>query len=66
MWPQCVVLPAPAISQELILGSRREQFWFEDLVPEACVERFCKAVLPSGSRLDVGRACGVTCLGPVP
>ena len=66
MWPKRVVLPAPAISQELSLGSCGEQLGVEELIPEASAERFCKAVLPWGSRLDVGRAGGVAGLAPVP
>jgi hypothetical protein len=66
MRPECVVLPAPAISQELSLGSRGEQLGVEELIPEASVERFYKAVLPWGSWLDVGRAGGVAGLSPIP
>ena len=66
MWPECVVLSAPAISQELSLRSRGEQLGVEKLIPEAYVERFCKAVLPWGSRLDVGLAGGVAGFAPVP
>ena len=58
-------IPAPAISQELSLGSCGEQLGVAELIPESSVERFCKAVLRWGSRLDVGRATGVTCLAPV-
>jgi len=66
MWPERVVLPAPAISQELSLGSCHEQLGVEELIPEPSVERFRKAVLPWGSRLDVGGAGGVAGLTPVP
>ena len=66
MWPERVVLPAPAISQELSLWSRGEQLGVEELIPEASVERLRKAVLPWGSWLDVGRASGVAGLAPVP
>ena len=66
MWPERVVLPAPAISQELSLGSRCKQLGIEELVPESPVERLRKAVLPRGSRLDVGRTGGVAGLAPVP
>jgi hypothetical protein len=66
MGPKRVVLPAPAISQELSLGSRGEQLGVEELIPEPTVERFRKAVLPRRSRLDVGRAGGVAGIGPVP
>ncbi len=66
MWPECVVLSPPAISQELNLWSRGEKLGVEDLIPQASVERFCKAVLRWGSRLDVGRAGGVAGIAPVP
>ncbi len=66
MWPERVVLPSPAIGEELSLGSRGEQLGVEELIPEPSVERFRKAVLPRGSRLDVGRAGGVAGLAPVP
>jgi len=46
MWPERVVLPAPAISQELGPGSCGEQLGVEELIPEPSVERFGKAVLP--------------------
>jgi len=46
MWPERVVLPAPAIGEELGLGSRGEQLSVEELVPEPPVERLGKAVLP--------------------
>ena len=63
-WPERVVLPAPAISQELGLGSSSEQLGVEEIIPEPSVERFLKAVLPWGSRLDVGGAGAG--LAPVP
>jgi len=66
MWHERVLLPAPAISQELSLGSCGEQLGVEELIPEPSVERFRKAVLPWGSRFDVGRASGVAGLAPVP
>ena len=66
MRPECVVLPAPAISQELSLRRRGEKLGVEELVPEPSVERLGKAVLPWGSRLDVGGAGGVAGLAPVP
>jgi len=66
MWPERVVLPAPAISQALGLGSCGEQLGVEKLILEPSAERFRKAVLPWGSRLDVGSAGGVAGLAPVP
>jgi len=66
MWPERVVLPAPAISQALGLGCCGEQLGVEKLILEPSVERFCKAVLPWRSRCDVGGAGGVAGLTPVP
>jgi len=66
MWPERVVLPAPAIIQELGLGCCAEQLGVEELIPEPSVERFRKAVLPWGSRFDVGRVGGVADLAPIP
>ncbi len=66
MRPECVVLPAPAISQELSLECRGEQLGVEELIPEPAVERLGKAVLPWRSGLDVGRAGGGAGLAPVP
>ena len=63
MCPERVVLPAPAISQTLSLGSRGEQLGVEELIPEASIERFRKTVLPRKSRLDGGRCRAV---GPAP
>jgi len=37
MWRESVVLPAPAISQELGLGSCGEQLGVEKLIPEPAV-----------------------------
>ena len=65
MRPERVVLPAPAISQELSLWSRGEQLGVEELIPEPPVERLSKAVLPRGSGLDVGRSGGGAGLAPV-
>jgi hypothetical protein len=66
MRPECVVLPAPAISQELILWSRGAQLDVEEFNPEAPVERFRNAVLPRRTGLDVGRSGGGAGLAPVP
>jgi len=66
MRPERVVLPAPAISQELSFWSRGEQLGVEELIPEPSVERLGKAVLPWGSRRDVGRAGGGAGFTPVP
>jgi hypothetical protein len=65
MRPECVVLPAPVICQQLSLGSRGEQLGVEELIPEPAVERLGKAVLPRLSGLDVGRAGGGAGLAPV-
>lgn len=43
------VLPAPAISQQLGLGSRGEQLGIEKLIPRSSIERFNKPVRPWGS-----------------
>jgi hypothetical protein len=66
MWPERVVLQAPAISQELSLGSHGEQLGVEELIPEAAIERFRESVLPGRSRRDLGRAGGCAGLAPVP
>jgi len=66
MWPECVVLPVPAISQELGLGCCGEQLGVVELIPEPSVERFCKAVFPWRSRFYVASAGGVAGLTPVP
>ncbi len=66
MWPERVVLPAPAIGQDLRLGSCGEQLGVEELIPEAAVKGFRESVLPWGSRRDVGRAGGGAGLAPVP
>ena len=66
MRPKCVVLPAPAIGEQLCLGSSGEQLDVEEFIPESSVERFCKADLPWRSRLDVGGAGGVAGLAPIP
>jgi hypothetical protein len=66
MRPGRVVLPAPAISQELSLWSRGEQLGVEELIPEPPVERLGKAVLPRGSGLDVSSFDGGAGLAPVP
>ncbi len=48
MWPEVVVLPAPAVGQALSLSHRgeQEQLSVEELIPEPAVERLGKAVLP--------------------
>jgi len=63
--PEGVVLPAPAVGQALSLGHRGEQLGVEEFVPEPAVEGFGKAVLPRGTRLDVGRG-GAAALAPAP
>jgi hypothetical protein len=59
MRPECVVLPAQAISQELGLWSHGEKLGVEEFIAEPSVKRFRKAVLPRGSWLEVGRAGGI-------
>ncbi len=66
MWPESVVLPAPAIGQNLCLWGCGEQLGVEELIPEAAVERLGKAVLPRRSWLDVGRGGGAAGLAPAP
>ena len=53
------------LNQELSLGSCGEQLGVEELIPEASVERFFKAVFPWGARLDVRRAGGAPGFGQV-
>jgi hypothetical protein len=64
--PDCVVLPAPAIGQDLRLWSCGEQLGVEELIPEAAVEGFRESVLPWGSRRDVGCDGGGAGLASVP
>ena len=66
MRPECVVLPAPVLGQDLRLGSGGEQLGVEELIPEAAVKGFRESVLPWGSRGDIGRAGGGAGLAPVP
>jgi len=54
------------IRQDLRFRSRGDKFDVEDLIAEAAVERLGKAVLPGGSRRDVGRVGGGAGLTPVP
>lgn len=46
MWPERVVLPAPAISQGLNHGHRGKQFGVEELVLEPAIKRLGKTDLP--------------------
>ena len=55
--PEGVVLLAPAVGEALSLSHRGKQLGVQGFVPEPAVERFGKAVLPRGTRLDVGRGC---------
>ena len=66
MRPECVVLPAPTIGQDLRLRSGGKQLSVEELIPEPAIERFRESVLPGGSRRDVRRAGGGAGLTPVP
>ena len=66
MWPEGVVLPTPAIGEELSFWSCSEQLRVLELIPEASVERFREAFLPRGSGFDVGRAGCVAGITPVP
>jgi hypothetical protein len=65
MRPECVVLTAPAISQELSLSSRGEQFGVEEFIPAPATERLDEAVLLWRTGLDVGRAGGGAGYAPV-
>ena len=56
MWPEVVVLPAPAVGQSLSLSHRGKQLGVEEFIPEPAVERLGKAVLPRCSWFDVGGA----------
>ncbi len=49
MWPEDVVLQAPAIGQALGLSHRGEQLGVEEFIPDAAVERLGKPVLPWGA-----------------
>jgi hypothetical protein len=64
--PESVGFPAPAIGQDLSLWGCCEQRGIEELIPESSIERLGEAVLPQGSRLDVGRGGGAAGLAPVP
>ena len=66
MWPERVVLPAPAISQDLYLRSGGKQLSVDELIPEPAIERFRDSFLPGGSRRYVGRAGGGADLALVP
>jgi hypothetical protein len=54
-----------AIGLELSLRRRGEKLDIEELISGAPVERLGKALLPRGSRLDIGRAGGSAGLAPV-
>ena len=53
-----IALETPEIGQALGFRQRGEHLGVQEFIPEASVERFCKAVLPWGSWLDIGRAGG--------
>ncbi len=46
MWPEGVVLLAPAIGEALGLSHRGEQLGVEEFILEPAIERLGKAVLP--------------------
>ncbi len=60
-----VVLPSPALSQDPGLRSRGEQLGVEDLITEPSLATLGNAVLPRGSRIDIGHAGGVAGITPV-
>ena len=65
MWPEGVVLPAPAIGQALSLSHPGEQLSVEQLIPEPADERLGKAVLSRRAWLDLGSG-GAAAFAPAP
>ena len=59
MGPECVVIPAPAISQRMVLGHRGEQLGVQVLIPWQAVEHLSKAVLPPLTWLYKGLGAAV-------
>ena len=55
MWPDGVVVPAPALDQHLCLAKRGEDLAVEQLVPELGVEALAIPILPGTTRLDEQR-----------
>jgi hypothetical protein len=54
MWPDRVVVPPPALDDDLGLAQRVEDLAVEELVAQARIEAFNEPVLPWASRSDVG------------
>jgi len=65
MWPEGVVLQAPAIGQTLGFSHRGEQLGVEEFIPLPDVKRFGKVVLPLRFRFDVARH-GLNYFAPAP
>ena len=61
VWPDRVVVDAPAFGQHAQFFHRVEDLTVEELVPQLGVEALAVAVLPGRARLDVQRLC--SCLG---
>ena len=57
MWPDGVVVDAPALGQHAQFLHRVEDLRIEELVPEFGVERFAVAVLLWGAGFDVQGLC---------
>ena len=57
MRPDGVVVPAPALNDDLRLAQRVEDLTVEQLVAQAGIEAFDKPVLPRAARGDVGGLC---------
>ena len=56
--PDCVVVDAPLLDQNLSFAQVVEDFTVEQLIPEPAIEAFTVSVLPRASWFNVG------CLGP--
>jgi len=61
VWPDGVVVDAPAFSQHAQLFDRVEDLTVEELVPELGVEALAVAVLPRRAGLDVQRFRSCLC-----
>jgi len=57
VWPDGVVVPPPALDDDLRLPQRVEDFPVEQLVAQASVEALDEAVLPWAASFNVGGPC---------